>query len=146
MKLSKMKPSSTWSPLSNVTVNLKASKDYQKLLMLMYAVVAIALFTSDFYGLFSFILSFCFSAYFIYLSRLKTPGAFCVRIEYIQQQWQIYQTPTQFEIYKTARIKFDFGWLIWLVFEGESKLQVLIFRDQISLDAHRALRVLLRVI
>jgi hypothetical protein len=111
----------------------------------MYGVVVLALLTSNFYWLLCFILSVSLSAYFIYLSALGTPGAACIQIQYIKQQWRVYKTPMQFKMYSSARIKFDFGWLMWLIFEGESTKHVLLFRDQISLDDHRLIRVLLRV-
>lgn len=106
----------------------------------------LALFESNLYWLLALILSLFLSTYFIYLSRLKTPGAHCVQIQYLEQQWRIYSVSTQFKAYKTARVKFDFGWLMWLVFEGADRQHVLLFRDQINLDEHRLIRVLLRVL
>jgi hypothetical protein len=113
---------------------------------MMYGVALLALFESNLYWLFSFILSLFVSAYFIFLSCLKTPGADCIQIQYLEQQWRIYAVKTQFKVCKAARVKFDFGWLMWLVFEGSPRQHVLLFRDQISLDEHRLIRVLLRVL
>jgi hypothetical protein len=112
----------------------------------MYGVVVLAVFSSNFYGLSKFILILGCGAYFIYLKHLETPGSACVQIQYLEQQWRIYKTPRQFEIHQTARMKFDFGWLMWLVLEGESTQHILLFRDQINPDDHRLLRVLLRAL
>lgn len=114
--------------------------------MVIYAVALLALFESNLYWLLGFILSLFLSTYFIYLSRLNTPGADCLQIQYIEQQWRVYSLPTVYTAHQTARVKFDFGWLMWLVFEGTSQQHVLLFRDQINSDEHRLIRVLLRVL
>ena len=58
----------------------------------------------------------------------------------------MYAVPAVYTAHQTARVKFDFGWLMWLVFEGASRQHILLFRDQIDLDEHRLIRVLLRVL
>ncbi|MDF1646140.1 MAG: hypothetical protein P1U61_04030 [Legionellaceae bacterium] len=147
-----MNRSSTWSPLSNVTVNLKSSKDYQKFLVLMYCFLAVALFQSNFYGMVDVVLMLALGVYFVFLGRLKTPGAACVQIQYIEQKWQITDTKHQIEIYQTVRVRFDFGWLMWLVFQNiaeqgqHSRKHVLLFQDQITSNERHLLRVLLRMV
>ncbi len=147
-----MKPSNTWSPLSNVTVNLKPSSDYQKLLIVIYGIALVALWMSNIYWVFNLILILNLSIYCLYLSRQKTPGSSCVQIQYIQQQWRVYRSSVQFKQYQVVRIKFDFGWLMWLIFENKretvpvSRQHVLLFYDQTTPDSHRLLRVLLRVL
>ncbi len=141
-----MKPLNTWSPLSNVTVSLKSSKDYQKLLFLLYGVAVVALLQSNFYVLFSVALIAVLSIYFVFLWRLQTPGAPCVRLQYIEQKWRVYPIDKHFEVCDSVRIRFDFGWLMWLVLQSQAgPKHVLLFRDQLTPDENRLLRVLLRV-
>ncbi|MCH9757305.1 MAG: hypothetical protein K0U37_08975 [Gammaproteobacteria bacterium] len=117
----------------------------------MYVVLVIALFQSHFYWVFDVFLIGVMSAYFIFLWRMQTPGSPCVQIQYLEQQWRIYNKREQFECYQLVRIRFDFGWLMWLVFQNQletrqsSRTHVLVFQDQLYADESRLLRALLRV-
>lgn len=118
----------------------------------MYCFLAVALFQSNFYWMVDVILVVVLGVYFVFLWRLKTPGAACVQIQYIEQQWQITDAKHQIEIYQTVRVRFDFGWLIWLVFQKlteqgqHSRKHVLLFQDQITSNERHLLRVLLRMV
>ncbi len=112
----------------------------------MYGATAAALFQSNLYWLVDMMLMGALGLYFIYLWRLKTPGAAVVQISHVEQQWRVYSQTNQFETYQTVRVRFDFGWLMWLVFENQSmRKHVLLFQDQFNADDSRLFRVLLRV-
>lgn len=92
------------------------------------------------------------SLYFWNLWCLKTPGASCVKITYADKAWQFYVSESEVIKFSAARIRYDFGWLMWLVFEspadqGKAKpyqKHLLVFYDQIKPDEHRWLRLVLR--
>lgn len=117
----------------------------------MYGVVVIALFQSNVYWILDVVLMGAMGAYFVFLWRMQTPGASCVQIQYFEQQWRVYSQTNQFETYQTVCIRFDFGWLMWLVFLSQSETgqvirkHILLFQDQMTSDENRLLRVLLRV-
>jgi hypothetical protein len=142
----------TWSPLSNVTVRLKPSRDYLRLLVLVHGFAVIALLqTACPTGLIA-ALACVLAAHGSYLWRRKTPGARCSELNYAKESWLILEDTTgELVVYDEAYVRFDFGWLIWLVFKNASKLDktprrdVLLFQDQISPDEHRLLRLVLRV-
>lgn len=112
------------------------------------------LFQSSIYWVFRVILVFVLGVYFVYLWRLKTPGASCSKIVYSAGQWHVDVLPTRhglseapIVVYQNVRIKFDIGGLMWLVFEhAVHGRHVLLFQDQMALNEHRMLRVLLRVL
>jgi hypothetical protein len=130
----------------------------------MYGMVMFALLQSNIYWVFSLILSLILSVYFIHLWRIKTPGAACTKIQYIEQQWRVHAheshpLPTchglsaaSIETYHNIRIRFDIGGLMWLVFEKKmhakkvTRKHILLFQDQMHIDEHRMFRVLLRVL
>ena len=117
-----MKPSDTWLPLSNVTVNLKPSKIYQKILLLVYIFLIAVLFCAHFpYGLDVGLLLF-FSVYFFRLFHLRTLDSF--------------------ETYQIENVKFDFGFALLLIFKNETTTRQLIFQDQVNSEIYRIIRVL----
>ena len=142
----------TWSPLSNVTVRLKPSRDYLRLLVLVHGFSVIALFQSACPTGLIAALTCVLAAHGSYLWRRKTPGARCSELNYTKERWLILDDTTgELVVYAEARVRFDFGWLIWLVFENKAasektrRRDVLLFQDQINSDEHRLLRLVLRV-
>jgi len=98
------------------------------------------------------VLTFVLAAHGSYLWRRKTPGARCSELNYTKERWLILDDTTgELVTYTEAHVRFDFGWLMWLVFENKSALEkipkqnVLLFQDQITPDEHRLLRLVLRV-
>lgn len=147
-----MKTSSAWSPLSNVTVRLSPSRDYPKLLVLMYGLTVVALFSSQLPYALSVILTLGLVMHAYHAWGQKTPGARCSELYYTQRRWLVLDDTTgELLAYTKARVRFDFTWLMWLVFEDEKagkskrRLHVLIFGDQMRAHEHHLLRLALRV-
>ncbi|MDF1684362.1 MAG: hypothetical protein P1U36_06855 [Legionellaceae bacterium] len=143
----------TWSPLSNVTVRLKHSRDYLYLLVLVHAFAVIALFqTACPAGLIA-TLVFVLAAHGSYLWRRKTPAVCCSELTYAKERWWVLDDSTgELLTYTEAQVRFDFGWLMWVVFKEDAALfekkrqrDVIVFQDQINSDEHRLLRLVLRV-
>jgi hypothetical protein len=87
-----------------------------------------------------------------YLARLKTPGMRCSEMQYTGGRWLLLDDTTgELMAYTEVRVRFDFGWLMWLVFKKPldvthaRRRDVLIFRDQIAASEHHMLRLRLRV-
>ncbi len=117
----------------------------------MYGFVIVALFQSNLYWLIQLLIVFSLSAYFIFLWCIEAPGAICSQIQYLDSAWHVSLKHQSVECYHSARVRFDFGWLMWIVFNnpqetGKSATRhVLIFQDQLSKDDSRLLRVVLRL-
>lgn len=142
-----------WSPLSNVTVRLKPSRDYLYLLVLVHICAVIALLQTACPPGLIVVFIFILAAHGSYLWRQKTPGACCSELSYAQERWWVLDDRTgELMTYTEAQVYFDFGWLMWIVFKEEASLftkkrqqDVLVFHDQINPDEHRLLRLILRV-
>jgi len=88
-----------------------------------------------------------------YLWRRKTPGACCSELTYAEERWWVLDDSTgELVTYSEAQVRFDFGWLMWVVFKEDASLfekkrqqDLLVFHDQINPDEHRLLRLALRV-
>ncbi|MDF1827458.1 MAG: hypothetical protein P1U39_04185 [Legionellaceae bacterium] len=153
MKRLKTTTLNTWSPLSNVTVRLKPSRNYVYLLVLVHACAVIALFQTACPPGLIVTLAFALAAHGSYLWRRKTPGSCCSQLMYAQERWWVLDDSTgELVAYAEAQIYYDFGWLMWIVFKQEASLftkkrqrDVLVFHDQMNPDEHRLLRLILRV-
>ena len=142
----------TWSPLSNATVRLKPSRDYLRLLVVVHGLAVLALCQSACPMGLIVVLTFVLAAHGSYAWRRETPGARCSELHYTKERWLLLDDVTgELVAYTNGRIRFDFGWLMWLVFENKSALKkprrrdVFVFQDQITPDEHRLLRLILRV-
>lgn len=98
------------------------------------------------------VLTCVITAHGSYLWRRQTPGARCSELNYTKNRWVLLDDATgELVAYSEVRMRFDFGWLMWLVFENKSVLEknrrrdILVFQDQITPDEHRLLRLILRV-
>ncbi|MDF1677521.1 MAG: hypothetical protein P1U32_02365 [Legionellaceae bacterium] len=117
----------------------------------MYVLVVFALFQSNFYWPFQWLFVFLMSVYFIFLWRIETAGIVCSQIQYLNKVWHVYCKHKSVERYYSARVRFDFGWLMWLVFNNQqetgksTRRHVLLFRDQLNDNDSRLLRVVLRL-
>ena len=136
----------TWSPLSNVTVRLKFSRDYLRLIVFVHAVAAIAVFQSACPVGLVCALAFALAAHASYLWRQKTPGVLCSELHYWRESWSLLDDTTgELVAYSEVQVRFDFGWLMWLAFKNPSRRDVFVFQDQLLPDEHRLLRLALRV-
>lgn len=114
-----MSHSSTWSPLSDVTVDLNPSKDYQKLLLMLYLMVLYAMFNINCdVGVSCFLIG-VMSLYFTYL-------------------WGLNECET-LHIHEKAKMRYDLGWCFVVQLTG--KAPKLIFQDQLMLKEARLLRL-----
>ncbi len=143
---------STWSPLSNVTVHLKPSRDYLKLLLLIHALAAYALFQSACPRVLCVFLMGGLIYHLAYLARLKTPGGQRSEVHYTGGRWQLLDDTTgELMVYSKASVRLDFGWMMWLLFQEPfdvshaARQSVFVFRDQLSSAEHHMLRLRLRV-
>lgn len=118
--------------------------------MLLYGVVVMALFQSKLPWILSLIFTYVLGVYFLRLWRLKTPGSPCEKLLYTAERWHVYSEQNSFEPYQTVQLRFDFGWLMWLVFENTSETEkstrkhILLFQDQMVADDSRLIRLILR--
>ena len=76
----------------------------------------------------------------------------CSEMQYTGGRWLLLDDTTgELMAYTEVRVRFDFGWLMWLVFKKPldvthaRRRDVLIFRDQIAASEHHMLRLRLRV-
>lgn len=142
----------TSSPLSSVTVSLKPSRDYLRILILVHGFAVMALLqTACPRGLIA-TLTCVLAAHGSYLWRRQTPGARCSELNYVKACWWVLDDTTgELVVYDEACVRFDFGWLMWLVFKNTAKSNttprrdIILFQDQITPDEHRLLRLVLRV-
>lgn len=143
----------TWSRLSNVTVRLKPSRHYLYLLALVHGFAVMVLFQTACPPGLMVPLIFILAAHGSYLWRQKTPGACCSELIYAQERWWVLDDRTgELVTYTDAQVRFDFGWLMRVVFKDDASLfekkrqqDVFVFHDQVSSDEHRLLRLVLRV-
>ncbi len=156
MKPLKTATLNTWSPLSNITVRLKHSRDYLKLLVLLHGFSVIALLQTACPRGLIVALTCVLAAHGSYLWRRKTPGACCSELNYTKEHWLVLDDTTgELVAYTEAYVRFDFGWVMWMVFKNtaedasvlnqQHRCDVMVFHDQMSQDEHRLLRLVLRI-
>lgn len=126
-----------------LTIPLKASWDYRRLLILFHGVAIASLMQSMLPIAIAMVVALLLLSYGYMLFQQGRPQVNWMQLVHQAGQWFLVDTSSQWHVYTSAVIQYDVGlWLQLVLTREQGSTRLILFRDQLTDKQYRQLRIL----
>ncbi|KTC65099.1 Uncharacterised protein (plasmid) [Legionella adelaidensis] len=127
---------------SELCIDFNLSKDYIKIIFVVYILGLYSLICSSFPGYITFLWTIFLSYHFFIQIKDKVPYHY-KKLQYIGKKWVLSANDKPFMEFSKARISFECGLFLLLTLKKDKKRKnLVIFLDQITLETNKKLHLI----